>query len=531
MSIRDLLHKYNNYPAAAGISDLFAADRDRFQAYSIQFEGLMLDYSKTSITDQAMDDLQLTADQAGLSAAIEALFTGAIVNHSENRAVWHTLARKRKGSGEFSQEAGISAEHSRMLKIAKSLRRGKVPGSNADITDIVHLGIGGSELGPRLVSESLNKHAGGMVQLHYLASADGHAITRLLQELKPQNTAFIVASKSFSTRETLLNATLLKEWLRSAGVSDPEFRMLAITAVRETALEFGLESELILNLWPEIGGRYSLWSSIGLSAAIAIGTSAFQDMLAGAQTLDEHFRTAPWRANLPVLLALCAIWHRNVCGYANLAMLPYDFRLRSLPVWLQQLDMESNGKSTDRTGAAIPYATAPTLIGGVGTTAQHSVFQALHQGTDVIPVEFLGVLKPDHDLATHHKFQLGSMLAQGEALMCGRSSADTRNFLEKCGLETVQLELQLPHRTFPGNRPSITLLMDELTPYSLGQLLALYEHKVFVQSIIWNINAFDQWGVEYGKTLAGSYESALESATSPAAESADLLSFVTARIG
>lgn len=530
MSIQELLHKYNNIPVVTSISDLFVADPDRFRNYSSRFEGLMLDFSKTSITDPVLDDLFRCADQAGLAAAVEALFSGEIVNKSEGRGAWHTLARAVAGDGILSRHDEIITERSTMLGFATSLRHGKVPAGNIEITDIIHLGIGGSALGPELVTDALREPSGGAVRLHFLASADGHAVTNLMRVLEPRNTVLIVASKSFSTRETLLNATLLKEWLVLGGVNEPAKQMIAITAKPDSASNFGITNDQILKLWPEIGGRYSTWSSIGLPVAIAIGEAAYLELLAGANAMDRHFRTAPARFNLPVLLALCGIWHRNVCGYSNLASVPYDDRLRLFPDWLQQLDMESNGKSVQQSGAALPYATAPTLIGGVGTIAQHSLFQALHQGRDIIPVEFIGVLQPDHDLQTHHRLQLGNMLAQGEALMQGRNTAQTRDFLAKCGLESSHLETQLSHRTFPGNRPSITLLTDDLSPYSLGQIMALYEHKVFVQSVLWNINAFDQWGVEYGKTLAGRYETDLGSATDQAAEPPDLLSYVQAKI-
>lgn len=520
MSIQDLLQKYHNNPVTGDIPGLFAADPDRFQSFSRKYEGLLLDFSKTSIDHEAMDDLLRAADQGGLPAAIQAIFSGAIVN------AWHTLLRSSASAGDSDQNAAFATERSRMLGLADALRAGKVPGCEDDISDIVHLGVGGSALGPALVTDALGNRANDRVQIHYLASADGHALTKLLGELKPEHTAVIVASKSFTTRETLLNAGALRDWLARGGVHKPVARMMAITAARESALEFGITGELVLKIWPEIGGRYSIWSSIGLPAAIAIGNEAYSELLAGAEAMDQHFRTASPASNLPVLLALCGIWHRNVCGYAILAVMPYDYRLRLLPDWLQQLDMESNGKSTGNDGEPLDCATAPAVLGGLGTISQHSVFQALHQGSDIIPVEFIGVLQPGHDLTEHHRLQIGNMLAQGEALMRGRSATQTRSFLEESGMEPEQLENQLPHRTFPGNRPSITLLMDELTPYSLGQLLALYEHKVYVQSVIWDINAFDQWGVEYGKTLANECETALSSETAVVGQASDLLSYV-----
>ena len=528
MTIQKLLHKYNK-SAVADIVDLFAADPDRFKAFSCEFEGLLLDYSKTPISPAELDDLLLTAEQAGLPAAIKALFSGAVVNRSEGRAAWHSLLRS--GSQEESESsAELASERSRMLAIADSLRNGKVPGGADGITDVVHLGIGGSALGPMLVADALDHSAQGNVRVHYLAGSDGHAVTQLLRNLQPKNTAIIIASKSFTTRETLLNANVLKAWLAQNGGHNTAGRMLAITAASGAARDFGVMDELILRMWPQVGGRYSVWSSIGLPAAITLGSGAFVELLEGANSMDRHFRTAPSRFNLPVLLALCGIWHRNVCGYSSLAMMPYDFRLRLLPDWFQQLDMESNGKSMDQDGEPLKYATAPALLGGLGTSSQHSVFQSLHQGTDVIPVEFIGVLKTDHEMVEQHNVQLSNMLAQGEALMRGRSDAETRSFMEEGGLETAQLESQLPHRVFHGNRPSITLLLDQLSPYSLGQLLALYEHKVYVQSVIWNINPFDQWGVEFGKTLAADYERTLGVGAGRTERADDLLSWVMEKL-
>ncbi len=532
-SIWQLLHKYNNSPGiqSRSIQSLFAGNPGRFREFSISRDGLLLDFSKTHIDARIREALLDLAQMSGLPNAINALFAGEKVNWTENRAALHWAARARRPVSALNAEdnAQLERQERRLADFSASLRQGRL-GSIDGITDIIHLGIGGSSLGPKMVIEALGSNpVGNVPNIHFLASADGHAVQRLLSRLQADQTALLVVSKSFATRETRLNTGRILAWMTEAGIEAPIQRVLAITANPARAWDFGIPDKRILTFGSEIGGRYSLWSSAGLPIAIALGLEQFQILRAGARAMDEHFATADLPQNQPVMLALAGIWQRNIRAAVSAAVFGYDSRLRDFSDWLQQLDMESNGKSIGQNGRPVTQATSAALFGGCGTEAQHAVFQMLHQGTDGVAVDFIGVLQADHDYPEHHRFQLANLLAQSNALAFGRDADATRRFLSQSGLSMQDIEAQIPHRIFHGNRPSVTVLLDRLDAYHLGQLLALYEHKIFAQGVIWNINPFDQWGVEFGKTLAGELETVLLGDAETGAED-DLTRYVADRI-
>ena len=527
-----LLYEYNK-ECRHTIAHLFEDDSDRFKRFSASSDGLLLDYSKTRLDDRALGLLLKLADAACLSDHIQNLLDGQLVNLSEQRPALHSALRATDPGSILGQEqaARVIDAKQRMLHLASQLNDGRIPGSNSPVTDIIHIGIGGSSLGPELVGRALAGPRSGKPQVHFLASADGHGVQQLTSQLDPHTSVLVVASKSFTTSETMLNCKSLTDWMSANAVASVNERMIAITARPERALELGLTEDNILPVWDWVGGRFSVWSAMGLPAACLLGSEGFTQFLAGGEAMDNHFRSTPLRQNLPVLLALIGIWHRNICAAGQLAVMPYDLRLKLLPDWLQQLDMESNGKSITQSGEVAGQATAPVILGGCGTASQHSVFQAIHQGSELIPVEFIGVINPDHGLPDHQRLQLAHLLAQSEALAMGRDAAQTAAQLAEDGMSESEIQRQLASRVFWGNRPTITLLLDRLSPYSLGQLMALYEHKIFVQSVLWEINAFDQWGVELGKTVASGILAQLQeqSRTGSDGPPASLLDYVRHR--
>lgn len=468
--------------ASRPITDLFEGDHERLSKFSAEIPGLYLDFSKTNIGNQTLSKLIELANAQNLEDWREKMFSGEPINNTENRAVLHTALRGSTAPDLFVDGENISDFVSTQLqtieRIAAQIRK------NPNITDVINIGIGGSDLGPKLVVSALQTFADGP-RVHFVSNVDGADIDRTLKTLKAENTAIIVVSKTFTTTETMMNAHSAKDWLaQSLSPDDLPGHLFAVSTNADAIKAFGVPDDQVLPMRDWTGGRYSLWSSVGLSIAVALGFEKFTELLSGARALDEHFKTAPLEKNLPVLLALCGIWHRNFCAYDSIATLPYAQDLDLLPSFLQQLDMESNGKSIDRDKKPVTYDTGPIIFGGTGTNAQHAFFQLLHQGTTIIPCEFIGVKTPEHKRTVHHKQLLANMIAQSEALLQGRDRPD-----------------DLP-RHFSGERPSITLLLERLDPYHLGMLLALYEHKVFVQGIIWNLNSFDQWGVELGKEMA-----------------------------
>lgn len=519
---------------ATHLRDLLAMP-ERFETCSRRLGPLLFDFSRQRLDERALGALLATAAACDWPARRDAMFRGEIVNLSECRAALHTALRAAEATLPSLTPEAVTAEVeaalARVERFVDAIHAGREDfGLAPNVTDVVNLGIGGSDLGPRLAVEALSAHGLGRVRCHFLPNVDGHATAALMRTLDPRRTLVLLVSKSFTTQETLLNGTVLRDWIRAAHGGDAARaarHFVAVSANREAALAFGVPAERVLPMWDYVGGRYSVWSAVGLVLALAIGMPAFRAFLRGAASIDDHFRSAAPADNLPLLLALIATWNRNVLGLPSQAVVPYHDALRELPAYLQQLEMESLGKSTCADGSPVASATAPVVWGHVGTNAQHAFFQALHQGTDVVPVDFIGVIRPDHDLHANHAALLANLLAQGEALARGRTREEAL-----AGQTGASAEALARQRTFPGNRPSSTLLLDALTPETLGALLALYEHKVFMQSVLWGVNAFDQWGVELGKTLAGAILPALSgnaACASPDASTRGLLEAIRAR--
>ncbi len=492
------------------IARLFAQDPGRFECFSVEGAGLHLDYSKNRLTAETLHLLTSLAQEAGLAQRTEAMFSGAQINPTENRPALHTALRAPRGSA--VQVAGanvvdtVHATLDRMEALTQALHSRQWAGYRGEpIRDVVCLGIGGSYLGPKVVSEALKPYWHDAIRCHFVANIDGAHLADTLAKLRAETTLFLVASKSFTTQETLANARSARTWFLQQGGREADLgkHLIAVTANTQRALEFGVAAEHIFPMWDWVGGRYSLWSAIGLPIALRVGMKNFRALLQGAHAMDVHFRETPFEQNLPVLLGLLGIWYRNFGQAASHAVVPYDHSLRGLPAYLQQLDMESNGKRVRGDATAVEYGTGMVLWGGEGSNGQHAFHQLLHQGTDLIPVDFIVPLRPHHTLHDHHAQLFASCLSQSKALATGRSLAEAHAALVESGLSDDEARRLAPHRVHPGNRPSNTITMEQLTPSTLGALIALYEHKVFVQGMIWGINPFDQWGVELGKQLAG----------------------------
>ena len=486
------------------IDELFDAEPERLNYLSGEVDGLYGDLSKSLVSKQIFTLLIELAEQCHLSEAIAALFRGDTVNRTENRPALHTLLREPVATGETahsdSKRNDIATMRKQLNDFCSRLNRNEQTGHSGErIRDVVNIGIGGSNLGPELVCDALRNEVSSGINVHFVANVGGD-IHHVLTDLDPASTFFIVASKSFNTQETLLNARTARDWIFGAfsNTAASKAHFAAVTANEDAALSFGIEKHHIFPMWEWVGGRYSLWSAIGLPIAIAFGVSAFERLLAGAHAMDTHFRDANLEQNLPVIHALVGLWHTNFCRYESQCVVPYDDRLRLLPAYLQQLEMESNGKRISFDNEIVNYDTSPTIWGGVGSNSQHAFFQQLHQGTRVTPIEFIIALTHPQSSEEHHSTLIANCFAQSEALMLG-SRVDVRQ-----DEQTAEHGINLAaHRASPGNRPSSTIVMDALTPESLGALLALYEHQTFVQGVIWDINSFDQWGVELGKSLAG----------------------------
>lgn len=504
-SIQEMLQKCNKALNAKSLRALLA-ESGRFERHSRRFEDLLYDHTRARIDDETLAKLLAIASASSVPARRDDLFSGAHVNATEDRPALHMALRSPEVlAGVGGEEASrVEAAMARMFEFADALSAGRLPdGGDRQVTDIVHVGIGGSLLGTQLVCDALDTGV-AKLNVHFLGSVDAFRRERLLATLDPRTTAVVLVSKSFSTGDTLLHGRRLRAWLESdLGEDEAHRRLFAVTSQVARADAFGIAESRLLYFSDWVGGRYSLWSPVSLAAAALIGTERFREMLAGAASMDRHFREASLADNLPVLAALVGVWHRNVCGYAAWGCMPYDQRLKLLPAYLQQLIMESNGKSVRADGTVSDLATAAVVFGETGTEAQHSVFQAMHQGSDIVPLNFVGVAQPDHDDISAHDELLANLLAQLTALAEGRDAEATRAELGDID------EGLLRQRTFDGNRPSELLLLDRLTPAALGRLLAFYEHKVFVESVLWDINAFDQWGVELGKTLAPGIQDAL----------------------
>lgn len=486
----------------------FAADTGRFDDFSLTFGDLLLDWSKTAVDREIMRFLAELAAAAGVEARREAMFAGERINATENRAVLHTALRNLSGEPVVVDGADVMddvrAVLAAMSGFAEGIRSGTIRGATGKpIADVVNIGIGGSDLGPAMATLALAPYHDGP-RLHYVSNVDGAHIADTLKGLSPETTLFIVASKTFTTVETMTNAATARRWLEAAlGSAAVGAHFAAVSTALERVAAFGIAPDRVFGFWDWVGGRYSLWSAIGLPVMIAVGPDNFRAMLAGADAMDVHFRNAPALANLPMVLGLVGWWHRVACGYPARAVIPYDQRLARLPAYLQQLDMESNGKSVTIDGGTVPTPTGPLVWGEPGTNGQHAFFQLLHQGTDIIPVEFLAAAEGhEPELRHHHDLLLANCLAQSQALMKGRTLAEAEAQLAAKGASPEEIAAIAPHRVFPGNRPSITILYRRLDPETLGRLIALYEHRVFVEAQLFGINAFDQWGVELGKELA-----------------------------
>ena len=493
--------------AASHLRDLFAADPQRVERLSADFDGLHLDYSKQRVNAEAMDGLVALAEAAALPAKIERMFAGDPINVSEGRAVLHVALRR--SSAPFPAGADVMPEvqatRQRMADFAERLRAGKCLGhTGMPIRDVVNIGIGGSDLGPKMMNYGLRALSHPALGVHYVSNLDGAQIAPLLQALDPRTTLFIVVSKTFTTQETMLNAQTARAWLRAnlGDEVDLSAHFAAVSSKPERAIAFGLDAERVFPIWDWVGGRYSLWSAVGLALMVAIGPHAFDEMLRGAERMDEHFRSAPLSRNLPVLMALLGIWNTNVLGAETNAVLPYNESLRYFPSFLQQLEMESNGKSVTADGAPVGCATSPIVWGELGNNGQHAFFQLLHQGGRLVPCDFIASVRSDFAVPGHQDALLANCFAQSSALAFGRTPDEVRAALAQEGLAPAAVEALLPHRVFAGNQPSSTLLLAALEPATLGAFVALYEHKVFAHGAILGINPFDQWGVELGKAVA-----------------------------
>jgi glucose-6-phosphate isomerase len=489
--------------------ELFQEEDDRFERFSIQWGELMLDYSKNRITPHTMELLLDLARSVGVEEKRDEMFDGAPINCTERRAVLHTALRRPPGYSLVVDGLDLSTEIADVLAQMKDCCERVISGSwkgytGKRMTDIVNIGIGGSDLGPFMVTEALRPFAHGHLQVHFVSNIDGTHVSETLKKLNPETTLFVIASKTFTTQETLTNAMSAREWFLTHASDKLHVakHFVAVSTNRSKVVEFGIDEANMFRFWKWVGGRYSLWSSIGLSIALFLGFDHFQELLNGAYAMDEHFRQAPLERNIPVLLALLGVWYNNFFDISSHAVIPYDQYLHRFPAFLQQLDMESNGKRVDKKGNRVEYATGPVIWGEPGTNSQHAFFQLLHQSPNFIPADFIVPLKTQNPVGEHHDILLANCFAQTEALMKGKNEQEVRQELEAASIEPSKLVALLPHKVFPGNRPTNTLLLNELNPSTLGSLIAMYEHKVFVQGIIWGVNSFDQWGVELGKQLA-----------------------------
>ncbi|WP_086933116.1 glucose-6-phosphate isomerase [Agarilytica rhodophyticola] len=499
------------------LQSLFDADSNRAERYSVSAAGLELDYSKNHLDEKALSLLFSVAEQADVAGAIKKLLRGDHVNATEDRPALHSALRF-EGQAKTDEQKSVSETLEKMSKLINSVYSGTWKGhSGKVITDVVNIGIGGSDLGPRMVTKALTPFHNKKVNVHFVANIDGAEISDLCAFLNPESTLFIVASKSFSTLETLQNALTARQWVLNSGCSHEQLakHFVAISSKVDKAIEFGIDADNIYPIWDWVGGRYSLWSAIGLPIAFAIGMDNFQKLLAGAASMDSHFAEAPLERNIPVLMALIVFWYSNVMGSNTQAVLPYSYHLQLLPAYLQQLEMESNGKSTTRTGDKLDYQTGSIVWGTEGTNGQHSFHQLLHQGTITAPIDFIATLKAHHSLDHQHKFLFANCVAQSQALMAGRDLETSKAELESQGLSEEEIAFIAPHKVHPGNRPSTTIVMDALTPETLGALVAAYEHKTYTLGVLWNINSFDQWGVELGKLLGTHVTTAIDTTDIP----------------
>ena len=497
-----------NKVGARPMREMFAADPDRFRSFSLGLGELLLDYSKNRIDGDTMGLLEALALQAGVVEARDAMFAGDKINATEHRSVLHMALRNRSGRpmrvDGVDVMPEINAVLAKMKDFSHRIHSGEWRGATGKrIASVVNIGIGGSDLGPVMVTEALKPYQRPGLAVRFISNVDGSHAAEVLKLCDPETTLFIVASKTFTTQETITNALTARDWLvEQLGPDAVARHFVALSTNTKAVAEFGIDTANMFEFWDWVGGRYSLWSAIGLSIAVAVGFNWFEDLLNGAHAMDEHFRTQPLAANMPVILALLGVWSGNFLGAEAYAVLPYDQYLHRLPAYLQQLDMESNGKGTAKDGSPVTWQTGPIVFGEPGTNGQHAFYQLIHQGTRLIPCDFLASAETHNPLGGHHLMLLSNFLAQPEALMRGKTADEVRAELTRAGMTEAEIAFQLPHRVFSGNRPTNTLLYRRLDPRTLGMLIALYEHKVFVQGVIWDVFSFDQWGVELGKVLA-----------------------------
>ncbi len=507
-AVAELLEEYKRF-APLTMKELFAKDEKRAEKYTIEFENLTFDYSKNRFDENVLQALLALAEEHHLKDRIEDMFSGKKINITENRAVLHTALRNFSGNSICVDGQDVMPEIRRVLAkmkdFSEAVRNGTFKGyTGKKITNIVNIGIGGSDLGPYMVTSALKKYWAKDINCYFISNIDGTACAEVLSKINPEETLFIVASKTFTTIETLTNAKTCREWLvKALGDKAVANHFVALSTNAKAVAEFGIDTANMFEFWDFVGGRYSLWSAIGLSIALAIGYDNFEALLKGAEAMDKHFRTAPFDKNIPVIMALLGIWYNDYYNIHRYAVIPYDQYLKFLPSYLQQLDMESNGKSVRLDNKKITdYATGPALFGGAGTDVQHSFFQLLHQGTEPVPVDFIIPAVSQNEIGKHHEILLANILAQAEALMKGKTEEEAAAELKAAGKDEATIEKLKLNKSFAGNRPSNMFIIDKLTPYNLGMLIAMYEHKVYTQGVIWEIDSFDQWGVELGKQLA-----------------------------
>lgn len=499
------LHFEQNYNTS--LKELFAQDANRAKQHSIQWNDFLVDFSKNRITQETLGLLVDLANEVGLKDAIERQFEGDLINETEGRAVLHTALRAKESDVVKVDGVNIVPEVYQVKRKMQTFTEAVITGGKKGytgkaFTDVVNIGIGGSDLGPAMVAEAL-KFYGNHLKMHFVSNVDGDHVYETLKGLNPETTLFVVVSKTFTTQETLSNAMTIKKWfLKNASQQDVAKHFAAVSTNTDKIAEFGIDPDNVFPMWDWVGGRFSLWSAVGLSIALAVGYENFDAMLAGANEMDEHFKTAGFSENIPVVLALISVWYNNFYGAETEAIIPYTQYLSRLSAYLQQGIMESNGKSVDRNGNRVGYQTGTIIWGEPGTNSQHAFFQLIHQGTKLIPADFIGYKESLHGDTDHHNKLMANFFAQTEALMNGKTAGEVKAELEGKGLSEAQITEILPFKVFEGNKPTNTILINKLTPASLGSLIALYEHKIFVQGVIWNIFSYDQWGVELGKQLA-----------------------------
>ncbi|HEY0907574.1 MAG TPA: glucose-6-phosphate isomerase [Methylophilus sp.] len=507
------LNQHQKDMSAVQMRDLFQQNPQRFEEFSLIVDDILLDYSKHRITKHTLSHLFELARDAQIETWRERMFSGEKINITENRAVLHTALRNRSNTPVYVDGKDVMPEINTVLAqmrtFTEQVRNGSWTGySGKKITDVVNIGIGGSDLGPVMVCDALKPYATAGLKAHFVSNVDGAHLMRVLENCQPETTLFIVASKTFTTQETMTNALSARRWFLDAAQQEQHVakHFVALSTNAKAVQAFGIDTNNMFAFWDWVGGRYSLWSAIGLSIALYVGMDNFEQLLAGGHAMDQHFQTAPLEQNMPVIMALLGIWYNNFFHVDTHAILPYDQGMSRFAAYLQQADMESNGKFICRDGSRVTYKTGPVIWGEAGTNGQHAFYQLIHQGTQMVPADFLMPARSHYKVGTpddqHHKILLANFLAQTQALMLGKTREEARAELEKQGMSGQALEDLLPHKVFEGNRPTTSILFEQLTPFTLGKLIALYEHKIFVQGILWDINSYDQWGVEYGKQIA-----------------------------